>query len=129
MNFFVVDAIADQITNRERRGFEGDLAMNRGRGRRNDLGQEIPRMRRREEEEQERARVREHVHEWAARANLNGRLIAFVRQVQDIHEGPFMDARAGRDALLYRIQVFMGRFEARRGIADEPIACEEVEVD
>ena len=86
-------------------------------------------MRLREEEERERAWAREHVYEWAARANLNGRLIAFARQVQDVHEVPFMGAQEGRNAIMRRIEAAMLRFEARRGITDEPIACEEVEVD
>ena len=52
-----------------------------------------------------------------------------VRRGQNVHEVGFMGAQEGRDAIMERVEAALHRLEARRGIADEPVACAEVEMD
>lgn len=50
-------------------------------------------------------------------------------QGQHAHEVTFTRAQEMRGVMWRRMEVVMRRFESMRGIADEPVACGEVEVD
>ncbi len=104
--------------------------MNSGRVTRNDLERDVDNMRLMRPVRYLRIpRRRREEEAWDDYDNEIVTAIALTNAMLDRQEVAFTRAQEMRGVMWRRMEVVMRRFESMRGIADEPVACEEVEVD